>query len=109
MASLPTYFELGLVQTGEGGPGAKGTPCYCVAYDDGMVDVNLLAPKQCTAGAEELKVLTELVAAGVGKVKGAGPGAAKPRAASKPAAGGAAAASPKPRKKAPPPPPAPEE
>eukprot|EP00198_Chlamydomonas_reinhardtii_P013195 XP_001702532.1 flagellar associated protein [Chlamydomonas reinhardtii] len=52
--SLPTYFDMGLVQTGSEA-GAKGAPVFCVGYDDGLLDVNLLSVKQCTPGADEQK------------------------------------------------------
>lgn len=76
MPSLPTYFDMGLVQTGSEA-GAKGAPVFCVGYDDGLLDVNLLSVKQCTPGADEQKQVEELLAAAAeaekkAEVKGAG-------------------------------------
>ncbi len=104
--SVPTYFDIALVNTGEAG---KGTPCFCVAYDDGLLDVNLLAPKQCATSGDEQGVLEELLSvAEVSGLNGKVPPAAKP--AAKAAKAPAPKPKPKPKPKpAPPPEPAPED
>ncbi|KAG2446162.1 hypothetical protein HXX76_000757 [Chlamydomonas incerta] len=102
--SLPTYFDMGLVQTGSEA-GAKGAPVFCVGYDDGLLDVNLLSVKQCSPGADELKQVEELLAAAAeAEKKPDGKGAGAKGAGGKKAAAGAAApakkaAKPKPKPK----------
>ncbi|KXZ56466.1 hypothetical protein GPECTOR_1g417 [Gonium pectorale] len=61
MASLPTYFDIGMVNTGEEKGKAVSTPCFCVGYDDGLLDVNLLSQKQATPVEGEQQLLEELV------------------------------------------------
>ncbi|GLI68764.1 hypothetical protein VaNZ11_013255 [Volvox africanus] len=58
VASLPTYFDIALVNQGDKSGGA---PAFCVGYDDGLLDVNLLTQKQCTPGENELRTLEEIV------------------------------------------------
>ncbi|GFR41343.1 hypothetical protein Agub_g2028 [Astrephomene gubernaculifera] len=59
--SLPTYFDIAMVQTGDEGAKGKGTPVFCVGYDDGLLDVNLLSQKQATPADEELQVVEDIV------------------------------------------------
>ncbi|KAG2440517.1 hypothetical protein HYH02_010395 [Chlamydomonas schloesseri] len=95
--SLPTYFDMGLVNTGaEAGAeaGAKGAPVFCVGYDDGLLDVNLLSAKQCSPGADEQKQLEELLAAAAEAEK-----KAEFRAKGKRSVGARRAAKPKPKPK----------
>lgn len=58
MASLPTYFDIALVNQGDK---SDGVPAFCIGYDDGLLDVNLLTQKQCTAGENELRTLENMV------------------------------------------------
>ncbi|EFJ44849.1 hypothetical protein VOLCADRAFT_94869 [Volvox carteri f. nagariensis] len=58
VASLPTYFDIAVVNQGDK---SSGVPVFCIGYDDGLLDVNLLAQKQCTATENELRVLKEIV------------------------------------------------
>ncbi|GLC72440.1 hypothetical protein PLESTF_001247900 [Pleodorina starrii] len=58
VASLPTYFDIALVNLGDK---AAGAAAFCIGYDDGLLDVNLMSQKQCTPGETELQTLQDIV------------------------------------------------
>jgi hypothetical protein len=93
VASLPTYFDIAVVNTGE--KAAAGTPAFCVGYDDGLLDVNLLAQKQCTPVENELRVLESVVRENADAADVAANTPPAPKGAAKAAAAANGAAAPK--------------